>query len=86
MKSRQNLAMNLRRLRVERGLSQERLAADSGVDRAYVGSIERQSENPTIDVLDKLAQALLVEASELLVTVDTNEEPARLRAGRKRKA
>lgn len=86
MKSRQNLAMNLRRLRVERGLSQERLAADSGVDRAFVGGIERQTENPTIDVLDKLAQTLLVEASELLVTVDANEEPARLRAGRKRKA
>jgi transcriptional regulator with XRE-family HTH domain len=85
MKSRQNLAMNLRRLRVERGLSQERLAADSGVDRAYVGAIERQSENPTIDLLDKLAEALAVEVSELLASVGSDQEPARLRPGRKPK-
>ena len=83
MKSRQNLAMNLSRLRVERGLSQERLAADSGVDRAYVGGIERQTENPTIEVLDKLAEALAVEVSELLVNVPADEAPVRMRAGRK---
>lgn len=86
MDARLKLAMNLRRLRVARGLSQERLAADSGVDRAFVGGIERQSENPTIDVLDRLARALMVDVSELLMTVDMNEEPARLRAGRKPKA
>ena len=85
MKSRQNLAMNLSRLRVERGLSQERLAADSGVDRAYVGGIERQTENPTIEVLDKLAEALAVEVSELLVNVPSDEAPVRMRAGRKPK-
>jgi len=85
MKARQKLAMNLRRLRVERGVSQERLAVDSGVDRAYVGGIERQSENPSIDVLDKLAGALGVEVSELLLSVANDEAPARLRPGRKPK-
>jgi transcriptional regulator with XRE-family HTH domain len=86
MKSRQKLATNLRRLRVERGISQERLAADSGVDRAYVGGIERQTENPTIEVLDKLAEALEVEIGELLASVAADEEPARLRPGRKPKS
>lgn len=86
MKSRQNLAINLRRLRVERGLSQERLAADSGVDRAYVGGIERQTENPTIDVVDKLSEALMIETSELLASVADDETPARLRPGRKPKS
>ncbi len=86
MKARQTLATNLRRLRVERGMSQERLAADSGVDRAYVGGIERQSENPTIDVLDKLAAAMNVDVGELLVNVLGDEQPATLRAGRKPKS
>ena len=86
MNGRQKLAMTLRRLRVERGLSQERLAADSGVDRAYVGGIERRSENPSIDVLDKLALALSVEVGELLMTPRSNEMPANLKVGRKPKS
>ena len=86
MKARQTLAMNLRRLRVERGMSQERIAADSGVDRAYVGGIERQTENPTIDVLEKLATAMNVDVGELLVSVVGDEQPATLRAGRKPKS
>lgn len=85
MSARQTLAINLRRLRVERGISQERLAADSGVDRAYVGGIERTSENPSIDVLDKLATALEVEVGELLATPAMNEMPANLKVGRKPK-
>ena len=42
-------------IRVRRGLSQER-AFDAGVDRSYVGGLERQEENPTVDVLDRLAR------------------------------
>jgi len=85
MGARQTLAINLRRLRVDRGLTQERLAADSGVDRAYVGGIERTSENPSIDFLDKLAAALEVEVGELLVTPTSDEMPANLKVGRKPK-
>ena len=85
MTARQTLAINLRRLRVDRGLTQERLAADSGVDRAYVGGIERLTENPSIDVLDKLAAALEVDVGELLATPTSNEMPANLKVGRKPK-
>ena len=65
MKGRAVVAWNLRRIRVQRGLSQERLAFDSGVDRSYVGGLERQEENPTVDVLDRLAVTLEVSVSEL---------------------
>ena len=86
MDARLKLAMNLRRLRVARGWSQERLAADSGVDRTYVGAIERQSENPTIEVLDRFAGALGVAVHELLTPITNSpDEPPRLRAGRKPK-
>src|SRR6266702_5326318 len=58
MKARALVAWNLRRIRVKRGLSQERLAFDAEVDRSYVGGLERQEENPTVDILDRLATTL----------------------------
>jgi len=67
MKARALVAWNLRRIRVQRGISQERLAYDAGVDRSYVGGLERQTENPTIDLLDRLAATLTVPLAELFV-------------------
>jgi transcriptional regulator with XRE-family HTH domain len=58
MKVQALVARNLRRLRVQRGVSQENLAVDAGVDRTYVSRLERGLENPTIAVLDRLATAL----------------------------
>jgi transcriptional regulator with XRE-family HTH domain len=43
---------------VKRGLSQEGLAYDADVDRSYVGGLEREEENPTVEVLDRLAKTL----------------------------
>lgn len=84
MKGRALVAWNLRRVRVAQGLSQERLAADAGVDRAYLGGLERQVENPTVDLLDKIAEALSVPLSELFVTPADDEMPPKpLRGGRK---
>lgn len=57
---------NIRRLRLARGLSQERLGELSGVDFKYVGAIERGEANFTIGILERLARALGVEPSELL--------------------
>jgi transcriptional regulator with XRE-family HTH domain len=55
MKARALVAWNLRRIRVKCEISQERLAYDSQVDRSYVGGLERLTQNPTIDLLDRLA-------------------------------
>ena len=57
---------NLRRLRVKRGLSLERLAGVSGVSRAMLGQIELGKSTPTITVLWKIARALDVSFSTLL--------------------
>jgi transcriptional regulator with XRE-family HTH domain len=67
MKARALVAWNLRRIRVKRGISQERLAYDADVDRAYVGGLERQTENPTIDLLDRLTKTLGIPIAELFV-------------------
>jgi transcriptional regulator with XRE-family HTH domain len=86
MKATALVAWNLRRLRVKRALSQEALAVDAGVDRSYVGRLERGVENPTVETLDKLAAALQVAAAELLLMPKAGEKPpATLRKGRKKK-
>ena len=56
MKARALVAWNVRRIRVDRGIPQEQLAYDAGIDRSYMSGLERQSENPTIDLwFDKTA-------------------------------
>ena len=66
MKLRRILAQNLRRLRQDRGLTQEELADLAGVNRNYVGMIEREENAASVDVLESLAKALKVRAAELL--------------------
>jgi transcriptional regulator with XRE-family HTH domain len=86
MKATALVAWNLRRLRVKRGVSQEALAVDAGIDRSYVGRIERGIENPTAETLDRLAAALEVVVAELLLAPKQGEKPpATLRKGRKKK-
>lgn len=63
---RETLALNLRRIRKQRGLSQETLADIVGLHRTYVGSIERGERNLGIDTVEKIANALDVEVGELL--------------------
>jgi transcriptional regulator with XRE-family HTH domain len=57
---------NLRRLRLKRGLSLERLARASGVSRAMLGQVELGQSTPTINVLWKVARALNVSFSTFL--------------------
>jgi transcriptional regulator with XRE-family HTH domain len=60
------LARNLVRLREERGWSQEELADQAGLHRTYVSGIERKVRNPTVLILERLAKALKVSASDLV--------------------
>jgi transcriptional regulator with XRE-family HTH domain len=60
------LGANLRRLRIRRGLSLERMARASGVSRAMLGQIELGQSTPTINVVWKIARALSVPFSALI--------------------
>jgi len=60
------LALNLRRLRQAKGLSQEELAHQADIDRTYVSALERSVYAAGIDVVDRLARVLEVEAADLL--------------------
>lgn len=59
-------ATNVRRRRLELGLSQEELAEAAGVHRTYVGMLERGEKNVTIYNIERIAAALRVEAAFLL--------------------
>lgn len=84
MKARALLAWNLRRIRVERGLSQDALADEASADKAYVGGIEREEQNPTIDMLERLAEVLGADIAEFFAKVPKGApRPKPLPAGRK---
>jgi transcriptional regulator with XRE-family HTH domain len=64
--ARKIFAQRLRQVRQERGLSQEELADIAGLHRTYVGSVERNERNISIDNMERLAIALEVDIIELL--------------------
>ena len=61
-----SLGAAIRDKRKQIGLSQEALAVDAGLDRSYVGGIERGEHNLTVLNVKKIADALGVKASKLL--------------------
>ena len=61
MKLRAIVARNLRVLRKQKGLTQEELAFQAGLNRNYVGQIEREEKSPTVDVVEKLSDTLKVD-------------------------
>lgn len=56
----------MRRLREEKGWSQERYAFEADIHRTYVSEIERAKRNPTATVIEKLAKPLGVDPGRLL--------------------
>jgi transcriptional regulator with XRE-family HTH domain len=63
-----NLSTNIKNLRKLKGLAQERLALEAGVDRTLVSKIERVIANPSLEIMHKLAKCLDVTVIELLKT------------------
>ena len=85
MKAQLVVARNLRRLRVLRGISQENLAVDAGIDRTYVSRLERGMENPSVAVLERLAKALHAEISDFFEASKVAKGPLKpLPGGRRR--
>ncbi|WP_425452578.1 helix-turn-helix domain-containing protein [Methylobacterium radiodurans] len=80
------MGWNLRRLRVEKSLSQEALGLLAECEPSYIGRIERGRENSTVETLEALAEVLGVHISAFFVIPKPgSERPATLRRGRKPK-
>ena len=78
MDLRQRFAINLRRIRHHRGVSQEGLANEAGVDRAYLSRVERAVTYVGLEIVGKLADVLEVDPVEFF--------HRRTRSGSRRKA
>ena len=87
MDIRAQFGIGLQRLRRARGLSQEALAADTDIDRAYVGRLERGEANPTLLLLGRIAVRLNVPIAELLgeIRLDIERALPELKPSRRRR-
>ncbi len=68
------LGMRIRYLRKKKGMSQEDLALESGINKNYLSDVERGSRNPTIVVIEKIATALEVSLSTLFMGIQSFED------------
>lgn len=66
MDIRKQVGENVKRIRKDLGWSQEDLAWESDLHRTYISGVERGVRNPTIVVLQRMADALGVEPVELM--------------------
>jgi transcriptional regulator with XRE-family HTH domain len=63
---RERVAARVKRLREQRGMTQERLAEKAGISRTYLARLETARHDPTLSMLEKLAKALRVPLASLL--------------------
>ena len=76
-------AHNLRRLRLERGLSQFDIAYRAKIDPSYIGRIERTTTGVGIDIIGRIVDVLEIEPAELFHL--TPDQTARMRAATRRR-
>jgi len=66
MTTRERFVMRLKKLRAERGMTQEALAEKAGISRSYIARLELGQQDPTLGTLEKLAKALKVPVAKFL--------------------
>ena len=80
MDLRQLFATNLRRVRHERGLSQDDLAYEADISRSYLSQLEKGSFHVSLKVIGKLSEALKVEPAEFLTKPREEKHPVGCRS------
>ncbi|MGG4203769.1 helix-turn-helix transcriptional regulator [Paenibacillus jamilae] len=78
-KLRNSVGERIRTIRKAKGLTQQQLAELSGLDDAYIGSVERGERNFSIDTLEKVLTALNVSISELMFSKEHMTEDETIR-------
>jgi len=62
----QRFAKNMKKLREAKGMSQGDIHRATGIDRAYISNLEAGKQNPTLETIAKIAEALGVSSDQLL--------------------
>lgn len=70
MSLQQNIGVALRALRAQKGVSQERLALETGIGRRYMSDIENGRRNVSLEIIEKLAAFFEMKASELIKIIE----------------
>jgi transcriptional regulator with XRE-family HTH domain len=70
MKIEQKFGIIIRQLRTDKGLSQEKLALDTCIDRTYISDIEKGNRNVSIVMVEKLANYFQISISELFKQIE----------------
>ncbi len=70
MNIREIFAMNVKRNRIEKKMSQEELGFQSGLHRTYISDIERQTRSISLDNIQKIADALDIPVYQLFIVED----------------
>ena len=72
MSLQKNLGMTLKALRAEKGVSQEKLALSTGIDRRYMSDIENGRRNVSLEIIEKLAVFFEMSVSAFFQQVEQN--------------
>jgi len=69
-----NLGEKIRYLRKSNDLTQQQLADKADIDYSYLGAIERGEKNPTLDIIEKIANGLEIEIYKLFFSIKGKED------------
>ena len=73
MSLQKNLGITLKALRAEKGVSQEKLALSTGIDRRYMSDIENGRRNVSLEIIEKLAAFFEMKVSEFIQKIEQRE-------------
>ena len=70
MKIQARFGVVIRRLRIEKGISQEKLALSADIDRTYISDIEKGNRNVSLEMIERLANFFQISVCELFKKVE----------------
>ena len=70
MKLQKTFGLVIKELRIKKGISQERLALDSNIDRTYIGDIEKGTRNVSLEIIEKLCKYYQIPISKLFKMIE----------------
>lgn len=70
MKIQEKFGLAIKKLRAQKGISQERLALEANIDRTYVSDIEKGNRNVSIEMIEKLSNYFQLPINELFKIIE----------------